>query len=209
MLGSNPPRKDRAVARVLVLHASIDGQTARIAERIASILRARGLEATVRAADAPGAASDIESHDGIVIGAGIRYGHHPAWLKKLVRRRLAQIAGRPSAFFSVCLSAGGPGARPATARAYLDDFEQRTGWSSDQSASFAGALLYRRYRPHIRFLIRCIMKVTGGETDASRDYEYTDWAAVERFAGEFARRVPAPVAGASTAADTQAQRAYQ
>ena len=29
----------------------------------------------------------------------------------------------------------------------------------------------------------------GGETDTSRDYEYTDWVAVERFAGEFAQRL--------------------
>ncbi len=180
-----------------MLYASIDGQTARIAERIAVLLRARGLAVTLLSANAPGAPAQIGCHDGIIIGACIRYGRHPAWLAKLVRERRAQIADRPNAFFSVCLSAGGPGARPATARGYLDDFGHRTGWSSEQSASFAGALLYRRYRPLVRFLIRFIMKVTGGETDASRDYEYTDWAAVERYAEEFARRMPATSASAS------------
>jgi menaquinone-dependent protoporphyrinogen oxidase len=180
------------VARVLVLHASIDGQTARIAERIAAVLRARGLEATVLAANAPEAPARIGEHDGIVVGAGIRYGRHAAWLEKLVRAHLAQITARPNAFYSVCLSAGGPGARPATARGYLDDFQRRTGWSSAQAASFAGALLYRRYAPVIRFMMRLILSVAGGDTDTSRDYDYTDWTAVERYAEEFARRMSAP-----------------
>jgi menaquinone-dependent protoporphyrinogen oxidase len=29
----------------------------------------------------------------------------------------------------------------------------------------------------------------GGDTDTSRDYEYTDWGAVERFAETFAQRL--------------------
>lgn len=191
MLFANLHPKDRAVARVLVLYASIDGQTARIAERIASVIRARGHEATARAANAPDAPSGIQRHDGVIVGAAIRYGRHPAWLEKLVRAHLAEIAGRPNAFFSVCLSAGGPGARPATAHGYIDDFQRRTGWSSGQAASFAGALPYRRYHPLIRFMMRLVVGVAGGDTDTSRNYEYTDWTAVERFAGEFAHAMSA------------------
>ena len=179
------------MARVVLLHASIDGQTARIAERIAAVLRARGLEATVLAANAPEAPARIGEHDGIIIGAGVRYGRHAAWLEELVRTHRAQITARPNAFYSVCLSAGGPGARPATARGYLDDFQRRTGWSSAQAASFAGALLYRRYAPLIRLVMRLILGMAGGDTDTSRDYEYTDWSAVERYAEEFARRMSA------------------
>ena len=37
--------------------------------------------------------------------------------------------------------------------------------------------------------LRLISRIAGGETDASRDYEYTDWYAVERFARDFARLV--------------------
>jgi len=34
-------------------------------------------------------------------------------------------------------------------------------------------------------MMRIIVRMAGGDTDASRDHEYTDWAAVERFAAEF------------------------
>jgi menaquinone-dependent protoporphyrinogen IX oxidase len=42
---------------------------------------------------------------------------------------------------------------------------------------FAGALRYPRYRWYDRFMIRLIMKMTGGETDTSKEVVYTDWQA--------------------------------
>jgi menaquinone-dependent protoporphyrinogen oxidase len=37
-----------------------------------------------------------------------------------------------------------------------------------------------------------IVSKAGGDTDTSRDYEYTDWTDVGEFAREFGRRVAAP-----------------
>jgi menaquinone-dependent protoporphyrinogen oxidase len=39
--------------------------------------------------------------------------------------------------------------------------------------------------------MRRISAKEGGDTDTSRDYEYTDWAAVDRFARELVTRVAA------------------
>jgi menaquinone-dependent protoporphyrinogen oxidase len=36
-------------------------------------------------------------------------------------------------------------------------------------------------------MMRRIVAKAGGDTDTSRDYEYTDWADVRTFAEEFAR----------------------
>ncbi len=177
--------------RILVVYASIDGQTARIAERIAATLQAMGHEVTVRSHDALEVLWETSTHDAVIVGGAIRYGRHAPGLERMVRDRLADLAGRPSAVVSVCRSAGGPGARPKAARRYLGEFLKRTGWHPPLEESFAGALLYRRYKPFIRFVIRLIMAMAGGDTDTSRDYEYTDWGAVERFAGEFASQVGA------------------
>lgn len=35
--------------------------------------------------------------------------------------------------------------------------------------------------------MRAIASVAGGDTDTARDYEYTDWDAVARFADAFAQ----------------------
>jgi len=136
-------------------------------------------------AGAPGIAASFAHYDAVIVGSSVRYGHHHAQVEALVRANLEAIAARPNAFFSVSLSAGGPGARPATASGYLEEFLRRTGWQPRSVALFAGALRYTRYNPFIRFMMRLIVGAAGGETDTSRDYEYTDWQAVERFAGEF------------------------
>ena len=174
------------MSRVLVVFASVDGQTARIAQRMGGVLAQGGHAVTLRSADAPGLGHEIGVHDAVLIGASIRYGHHARYVEELVRAHRAAIASRPNAFFSVCLSAGGPGARPDTAAGYIARFSRRTGWSPRQAASIAGALRYPLYRPVIRFMMRLIVGAAGGETDTSREYEYTDWEAVDRFAREFA-----------------------
>lgn len=177
------------MARILVLYASFHGQTARIAECIGAVLVKAGHDVTVRPTDAPGARREIEEHDAVIVGGAIRYGHYARSLEGLVRVRAGAIAGRPNAFFSVCLSAGGPGAKPELAIRYVDEFRSRTGWQPRETAIFAGALRYRRYNPFMRFMMRLIVGAAGGDTDTSRDYEYTDWQAVDRFACAFASRL--------------------
>ena len=174
------------MARVLVVFASLDGQTARIAERIGTVLRQAGQAVTVLPADAPEAWRAIEAHDAVIVGGAVRYGRHRRSLRNLVRACASAIASRPNAFFSVCLSAGGPGANPAAARGYIEKFCALTGWKPRAAASFAGALRYRNYNPLVRLMMRVIVGAAGGEKDTSRDYEYTDWQAVDRFAAEFA-----------------------
>ena len=178
--------------RVLILHASFDGQTERIAERIGAVLRSGGHDVYVRPSAT--ARETIPDCDAVIVGAAIRYGHHSRALERLVRAQRAALEARPNAFFSVCLSAGGPGAKPTEARRYVDDFRHATGWVPGHVASFAGALRYREYNSFIRFLMRMIVGMAGGDTDTSRDYEYTDWLAVERFARDFTAWLTLPAA---------------
>lgn len=174
------------MARILLCFASFDGQTERIARRVADALAARGHAVDVRSIDAPGLACWLEEADAVIVGGAVRFGRHARRLVEQVRDHAASIAARPNAFLSVSLSAGGPGARPANARAYVDAFTRETGWQPRAIATFAGALRYSRYNALIRLLMKLVVGAAGGETEATRDYEYTDWSAVESFAREFA-----------------------
>ena len=176
------------MASILVTYATVDGQAARIAERIGAVLRRAGHAIDVRPVAATTIAH-VAAAEGVIVGGAIRYGHYPKALEAFVRDNRDAIDSRRNGFFSVCLSAGGPGARPVTAWGYVNDFITRTGWQPQRLASFGGALLYRRYNPFIRLLMRMIVGMAGGDTDTSRDYEYTDWSAVERFAAEFELRL--------------------
>jgi menaquinone-dependent protoporphyrinogen oxidase len=177
------------MSRILLLYATMEGQTELIAERIAHTLRELGHGVEMLPADMAKPEADPAAYDGVMVGASIHYGHHPAYLHKLIRRYRDVLASRPCGFFSVSLSAGGPRPKPWAAQRYLDKFQRKTGWQPQLIASFAGALRYSVYGPIKRRVMIVFMTLGGGETDTSRDYEYTDWDAVKHFAEAYAQRL--------------------
>jgi len=94
-----------------------------------------------------------------------------------------------AAFFSVSLSAAGKteGQRQH-ARDCLDQFLRQTHWQPRATAIIAGALLYRTYGFWLRLMMKWIAWREGGDTDTSKDYEYTDWNQVRQFTEEFLRQ---------------------
>jgi len=178
------------MATILILYTSIEGQTERIATHMAQTLGRLGHGVEMRRAEDQRMDPQLSRFDAVIVGASIHYGHHPAFLRALLRRHRAELISRPSAFFSVSLSGGGPGARPISAQRFLDRFQREVDWHPQQTASIGGALQYSKYAAWKRFAMRLIVGYAGGDTDMARDYEYTDWTAVAKFATAFARRLP-------------------
>jgi len=114
---------------------------------------------------------------------------------QFVKRHIEELNRIPTAFLSVSLSEAGaedtkaPQERRAQAvldvRKMIEGFLVETGWHPTLVRAVAGALPYTKYNLLMRFIMKWISRRAGGDTDTSRDYEYTDWAAVERFAAEF------------------------
>jgi menaquinone-dependent protoporphyrinogen oxidase len=182
------------MARILIVYETFDGHTTRIAERMRSRLLESGHQVSMRTA--AGASGELDAHDAVIVGGSVRYGRHARGLERFVHENAGELAKMPGAFFTVCLAAAGPKANMTEASGYGEKLLAGAGWSPQARAVFAGALLYRQYGLVRRLMMRMIAGFAGGDTDMSRDYEYTDWAAVERFALEFATRIPAPRAAA-------------
>jgi menaquinone-dependent protoporphyrinogen oxidase len=51
-------------------------------------------------------------------------------------------------------------------------------------------MAYTQYGPLLRWITKVMSKRRGGPTDTSRDHEFTDWKAVDRFAERLAKAVP-------------------
>jgi len=175
------------MARVLILYATTEGHTARVAERMAQRLREQGNTVKALRAEPSAMQPDLERYDGVIVGASVHYGRHPGHLRALLRVHRAALGARRNAFFSVSLSAGGPGAKPQAARRYVDTFLRQVGWQPQQTATFGGALQYSKYGALKRLVMILFVGLAGGDTDTSRDYEYTDWNAVDRFIHAFAQ----------------------
>jgi len=170
------------MARVLIFYATTEGHTARVAERIAKRLQDKGHRVELRRAHSARASLDLAEYGTVIVGAPVHYGRHPGHLRSLLRKHRAALAARPGAFFSVSLSAGGPGAKPQAARRYVETFLRQVGWQPQLTEVFGGALQYSRYGAFKRLLVIAFVRLAGGDTDTSRDHVYTDWDAVDRFA---------------------------
>ncbi|MEG1653198.1 MAG: menaquinone-dependent protoporphyrinogen IX dehydrogenase [Hafnia sp.] len=171
--------------KTLVLYSSHDGQTKAIASSIASTL-SETLECDVMDL-ALSMDINLANYQSVVIGASVRYGHFQRSLYKFTKQNVAQLNTMPSAFFAVNLTARKPEKRTPQTNAYTRKFLLATPWQPKQCAVFAGALRYPRYGWLDKVMIKLIMNMTGGETDTSKEVEYTDWQDVTRFAKDFVR----------------------
>ena len=72
----------------------------------------------------------------------------------------------------------------------MENFAQQAGWRPTKVGLFSGALLYRQYGLIKRYMMKRIVRDKPGmSTDTSRDYVYTDWDQVRRFAEDFVERL--------------------
>ena len=169
--------------RVLVTYHSDDGQTARIAIHIGERLRANGVSIEfLTLEDSPGP----DGFDGVIVGDPVHVGHHSRAVRRWLTEHVDAIEARPNGFFQVSLtSATDDESQNADARRTVDDLLDHTGFDPDMVGMFAGALVYSRYGWVKRRVMSRIAATKTGDTDPSRDYEYTDWDAVDAFADDF------------------------
>jgi menaquinone-dependent protoporphyrinogen oxidase len=191
------------MARALVVHASRHGATAGIAERIAEVLRAEGLDTVVaRAADMP----DPEPFDACLVGAGVYMG---SWVKDgtaYLDRYLTALAGRPVWLFS-----SGPleGSTKQSKRPAVDPIEEALGPAEGPGSGgrkrIEGLALEIRAREHRVFggaydpgsapqsLPERVIRMLPGSKGILPSGDFRDWPAIEAWAREVAAEVRAGV----------------
>lgn len=171
----------------VIFYLTRDGQTKKIAEQIAQQLPDTPQIISLR--EQQPTAEQLRQFDRIIIGASIRYGHFDPILEKFIQQHSKLLNEKKSAFFSVNLTARKANRNTPETNTYTRKLLQRIHWQPQLVDVFAGALRYPRYRWFDRVMIRFIMKITGGETDTSKEYEYTDWRKVSQFADKIRKLV--------------------
>jgi menaquinone-dependent protoporphyrinogen oxidase len=171
--------------RVLIAYDTTEGQTQKIAERMCDFAREMGFEPTVLRIRKTQPDLNFDLFDMAIVGGSLHVGQHSVLLERFVIDFRAELERIPSAFFSVSLSAAGTDGQRAEARHAMEEFLKQTGWAPRQSETVAGALLYREYPFWKRWLMKMMAQRAGGDTDTSKNHEYTDWAAVQQFVTNF------------------------
>jgi menaquinone-dependent protoporphyrinogen oxidase len=172
------------MANVLVVYATQEGQTGKIARYLAAALRTSGhVGELFDAGHDP--LPDLERFRAVVVCAPIHAGGYPRSIVRFAREHRDFLERVPSVFLSVGLAVL---SRIHDGRAQtlelVQKFARQSGWHPARVELAAGALPYSKYNFLIRFVMRRIAAKEGGDTDTSRDYEYTDWSALDRLATE-------------------------
>lgn len=168
------------MTRILIAYHSGEGQTAKVAEHMAGVLKDRGAEVDVVVAEK---APSPSGYDGVIAGDSIHAGHHSKELTRWVTQHVDELNELPIALFQVSLtSATDDEEHDIEARRLLSGLVDATGLDPDMVGMFAGALAFTRYGWLKRKLMAHIAAKEREGLDPGRDYEYTDWEAVEHFA---------------------------
>ena len=182
------------MCEIPIFFATTDGQTRRIAERLAADIRAMGLSSLAMDMASPASADvDWTAVRAVLVGASIHGSKHQAVAADFVNKHAPRLNAVPSAFFSVSMSAASADLRTVAAAEHLArEFVRERHWRPDRVDCIAGRLAYTRYGWLKRRIVRMAARSIGVPVDLSRDHEFTNWRQVDRIAADLVRRAAPP-----------------
>ncbi|HEX6765031.1 MAG TPA: flavodoxin domain-containing protein, partial [Polyangiaceae bacterium] len=145
------------MSKVLILYATQEGQTGRIARRMAETLTADGHAVTLVDTDHETPPDGLARFDAIAVGGPIHAGGYPRSIVRFAREHCRFLERARSTFFSVGLAIA---SRTSDGRAQtlevVERFVEKCGWRPARVELIAGALPYSKYNFLIRFIMRRI-----------------------------------------------------
>jgi menaquinone-dependent protoporphyrinogen oxidase len=178
---------------VLVMYESIEGQTKKIAETIASWLEDADFKVMLTSAGQVGY-SDPGQFDGAILCAPIHMANYPDAFVDYITDWKEALEQIPTALVTVSLGIASkfPDEREEAA-IFPSQLQNDTGWKAGMEHNAAGALKFLEYDFFKRWMMRRISEKEGGPVDTSKDHELTDWVALKKFVTDFSKSLTGSV----------------
>ncbi|MFO0615426.1 MAG: flavodoxin domain-containing protein [Polyangiaceae bacterium] len=182
---------------VLVLYATREGHSRRVAQRISGALDTRGVPTLVEDLSAHPDRVDPKRFAAVVLVGSVHFGRHAQALGAYVTSNRAALGAVPTVFVSISMSEAIAHYTEATreqrvaarARAHqaVDAFCAETRFRPKHIQLLGGGLPYTKLGFFTRQLVRLISARQGGPTDTSRDHDLTAWSVIDSIADQVAR----------------------
>ncbi|KUO58464.1 MAG: hypothetical protein APF80_01535 [Alphaproteobacteria bacterium BRH_c36] len=173
---------------ILIVFATTEGQTGKIARRAAGHVSRKAHHVDVIDSEEPGALPDWENYDAVILAGSVHQERHQDSLINFVIAHREQFNSLPSALISVSLSAATDDGRPA-AQKYVERFLWITKLQPVRTLLLAGALRYSQYEYFKVEIVKHIVSKTAGTFEQTGDHEFTDWNALSQFLDKFLDQV--------------------
>jgi menaquinone-dependent protoporphyrinogen oxidase len=164
--------------KILIAYATTDGQTRKIARFAADRLAGQGHAVELlNVEDAEGL--ELSRFDGAILAGSLHVGGYQKALVSFVSDARDALAGMPTLFLAVSLSAAGSDPEDWQGlRDCLVAFEDETGWTPGRTEHVAGAFRFTEYDFFRAWAMRRIADQKGQKVEPGKDREYTDWPAL-------------------------------
>jgi menaquinone-dependent protoporphyrinogen oxidase len=161
--------------RFLIVYASTEGQTEKIAHVLSERLREQGhAAACYPVAEAPEATAD--AFDAAILAGSVHVGSVQPALVAYGRDNASALRAMPVLYLQVSLSAAGADSdEKETLERITRSVVQKMGWAPDRVAQVAGALRFGQYGFFKRMMMRQIAAEKDPTLGPGMDNEYTDW----------------------------------
>jgi len=161
---------------VLVLFATVEGQTGKIARFAADLARALGHSVTLVDVD-DGSPVSFDGVEAVILAGPVHQRRHPKTFEVVLAGQKSALHERKTLLLSVSLSAAFPEGIEEAGE-YITEMSMRTGFTPSETALVAGAVRTGQYDYFAMQVVRYVV-MRDREYDASSgEHEFTDWDAL-------------------------------
>jgi menaquinone-dependent protoporphyrinogen oxidase len=163
--------------KVLIAYATTEGQTKKIAEKVAHQAGELGHAVELINTDHKHREIHVDDFDAVIIAASVHQHEHQDAIEIFVAACRAALNTKPTMFLSVSLSAAFDEGR-REAQDYIAKFIAQTGWIPTISLPVGGALINEGYDYFQQQILEHIVLKNRKIDHPERDHEFTDWKAL-------------------------------
>lgn len=161
---------------VLILFASLEGQTRKIAQFAADRVRAAGQDVRMCDLSAEPVPVDYDVAAKVILAAPVHERRHPQTFETVLARDQGDLSALPVLFLSVSLKAAFEEGLESAADFALE-MKMRTGLTPTAECLVAGALRPAGYDYFARQVLRNVV-LPDHRFDPDQTHEFTDWSAL-------------------------------
>jgi menaquinone-dependent protoporphyrinogen oxidase len=160
---------------VLIMFATVEGQTAKIARFAADAVRQTGQHVDVVDVSDAAVPLSFDDVDHVILAASVHERRHPPAFEACVSAHLDDLRARRTLMLSVSLSAAFASGMEE-AQDYLTELEMRTDFVPDAEVLVAGAVRSTSYDYFASQVVRHVVLHDRDYDPDKGDHEFTDWA---------------------------------
>ena len=178
--------------KVLIAYATTEGQTRKIAEKIADLVHELGHGAELVDVDHGRHSFNVNDFNAVIAAASVHQHDHQDAIEVFVAACHAALNTRPTMFLSVSLSAAFDEGR-LEAQDCIKRFIEKTGWTPSISLPVAGALRNEGYDYFQQQILEHVVLKNRKVDHPERDHEFTDWKALADAVAAFVTANTSPL----------------